>query len=65
MVMILNLTCKQRLSNLRIHDNFNCNLCREVTKACVLAGALDFGMCNLLVPQLVFYRLWNFEVMRY
>ncbi|XP_027916971.1 uncharacterized protein LOC114176213 [Vigna unguiculata] len=32
-----------RLSNLRIHDNFNCNLCREVTKACVLAGALDFG----------------------
>ncbi|KAJ1443565.1 Tetratricopeptide-like helical domain superfamily [Sesbania bispinosa] len=32
-----------RLSNLRIHDNFNCNLCREVTKACVHAGALDFG----------------------
>ncbi|XP_020227028.1 uncharacterized protein LOC109808435 [Cajanus cajan] len=32
-----------RLSNLRIHDNFNCNLCREVAKACVHAGALDFG----------------------
>ncbi|XP_027332570.1 uncharacterized protein LOC113847577 [Abrus precatorius] len=32
-----------RLSNLRIHDNFNCNLCREVAKACVHAGAVDFG----------------------
>ncbi|KAI6693118.1 hypothetical protein NL676_020828 [Syzygium grande] len=32
-----------RLSNLRIHENFNCNLCREVTKACVRARALDFG----------------------
>ncbi|KAH9765713.1 Adenylyl cyclase [Citrus sinensis] len=32
-----------RLSNLRIHENFNCNLCREVTKACVRVGALDFG----------------------
>ncbi|KAK7363628.1 hypothetical protein VNO77_05777 [Canavalia gladiata] len=32
-----------RLSNLRIHDNFNCNLCREVAKACVHADALDFG----------------------
>ncbi|KAK7264590.1 hypothetical protein RJT34_32199 [Clitoria ternatea] len=32
-----------RLSNLRIHDNFNCNLCREVAKACVHAGAIDFG----------------------
>lgn len=32
-----------RLSNLRIHDNFNCNLCREVTKTCVHVGALDFG----------------------
>ncbi|KAK3189798.1 hypothetical protein Dsin_029359 [Dipteronia sinensis] len=32
-----------RLSNLRIHDNFNCNLCREVTKACVRVGALDFA----------------------
>ncbi|KAL9363880.1 hypothetical protein Peur_041753 [Populus x canadensis] len=32
-----------RLSNLRIHDNFNCNLCREVTKACARLGAVDFG----------------------
>ncbi|KAL2922801.1 Receptor-like protein 19 [Bienertia sinuspersici] len=32
-----------RLSNLRIHDNFNCNLCHEVTKACIRAGALDYG----------------------
>ncbi|CAI8610569.1 unnamed protein product [Vicia faba] len=32
-----------RLSNLRIHDDFNCSLCREVTKACVHAGAIDFG----------------------
>ncbi|KAK0607524.1 hypothetical protein LWI29_016205 [Acer saccharum] len=32
-----------RLSNLRIHDNFNCNLCLEVTKACVRVGALDFA----------------------
>lgn len=32
-----------RLSNLRIHENFNCNLCQEVTKACVRAGAVDFG----------------------
>ncbi|XP_068333501.1 uncharacterized protein [Pyrus communis] len=32
-----------RLSNLRIHSDFNCNLCREVTKACVRVGALDYG----------------------
>lgn len=32
-----------RLSNLRIHLNFNCNLCREVTKACARVGALQFG----------------------
>ncbi|KMS96144.1 hypothetical protein BVRB_001800 isoform A [Beta vulgaris subsp. vulgaris] len=32
-----------RLSNLRIHDNFNCNLCQEVTKACVRAGSVDYG----------------------
>ncbi|KAL3727509.1 hypothetical protein ACJRO7_032271 [Eucalyptus globulus] len=31
------------LSNRRIHENFNCNLCQEVTKACVRARALDFG----------------------
>lgn len=34
---------KFRLSNLRIHENFNENLCREVTKACVRVGAIDFG----------------------
>ncbi|KAK9289039.1 hypothetical protein L1049_017510 [Liquidambar formosana] len=32
-----------RLSNLRIHSNFNCNLCQEITKACVRVGAIDFG----------------------
>ncbi|CAI9118731.1 OLC1v1020335C1 [Oldenlandia corymbosa var. corymbosa] len=32
-----------RLSNLRIHDNFNCALCEEVVKACVRAGAIDYG----------------------
>ncbi|WJX32354.1 hypothetical protein P8452_20687 [Trifolium repens] len=36
-----------RLSNLRIHDNFNCHLCREVTKACVHVGALHFGKMAL------------------
>ncbi|EOY06418.1 RING finger and CHY zinc finger domain-containing protein 1 isoform 1 [Theobroma cacao] len=32
-----------RLSNLRIHSNFNCNLCQEVTRACARVGAIDFG----------------------
>ncbi|XP_022861789.1 uncharacterized protein LOC111382142 [Olea europaea var. sylvestris] len=32
-----------RLSNLRIPDNFNSALCREVTKACARVGAIDFG----------------------
>ncbi|KAG6664335.1 uncharacterized protein LOC122300455 isoform X1 [Carya illinoinensis] len=32
-----------RLSNLRIHADFNCNLCREITKTCVRVGALDYG----------------------
>ncbi|KAJ9154456.1 hypothetical protein P3X46_027787 [Hevea brasiliensis] len=36
-----------RLSNLRIHDNFNCHLCREVTKACARVGAIDFGKMAL------------------
>ncbi|KAL2244123.1 UNVERIFIED_CONTAM: hypothetical protein Sindi_0530300 [Sesamum indicum] len=36
-----------KLSNLRIHDDFNSALCREVTKACVRAGAIDFGMKTL------------------
>ncbi|XP_028800015.1 uncharacterized protein LOC114755315 isoform X2 [Neltuma alba] len=36
-----------RLSNLRIHTNFNDNLCREVSKACARVGALDFGKKTL------------------
>ncbi|KAK6122621.1 hypothetical protein DH2020_043636 [Rehmannia glutinosa] len=36
-----------RLSNLRIPDGFNSALCREVTKACVRAGAIDFGKKTL------------------
>ncbi|GMH18789.1 hypothetical protein Nepgr_020630 [Nepenthes gracilis] len=32
-----------RLSNLRIHDNFNCNLCQEVTKACARVGDIESG----------------------
>jgi hypothetical protein len=61
-----NLFDEQRLSNLRIHDNFNCHLCREVTKACVHAGALHFGMLYLHV-HFVFYKyvlfcLWNLKI---
>ncbi|CAN1283909.1 hypothetical protein LINPERPRIM_LOCUS18483 [Linum perenne] len=36
-----------RLSNLRIHDNFNCSLCREIAKACTRVGAIDFGKKTL------------------
>ncbi|KAK4275803.1 hypothetical protein QN277_018825 [Acacia crassicarpa] len=36
-----------RLSNLRIHTNFNDNLCREVSKACAKVGALNFGKKTL------------------
>ncbi|CAA7057615.1 unnamed protein product [Microthlaspi erraticum] len=32
-----------RLSNLRIHDNFNSNLCQQVAKTCVRVGAIDSG----------------------
>ncbi|OIT05579.1 PREDICTED: uncharacterized protein LOC109244249 [Nicotiana attenuata] len=32
-----------RLSNLRIHENFNCALCQDITKACVRVGAIDLG----------------------
>ncbi|EPS60587.1 adenylyl cyclase, partial [Genlisea aurea] len=32
-----------RLSSLRIHENFNTALCREVTKACVRVGAIEYG----------------------
>ncbi|XP_010440272.1 PREDICTED: uncharacterized protein LOC104723588 [Camelina sativa] len=32
-----------RLSNLRIHENFNCNLCQQVAKTCVRVGAIESG----------------------
>ncbi|KAK4337987.1 hypothetical protein RND71_042474 [Anisodus tanguticus] len=32
-----------RLSNLRIHENFNCALCQEITKACLRVGAIELG----------------------
>ncbi|KAK9051407.1 hypothetical protein SSX86_028034 [Deinandra increscens subsp. villosa] len=38
---------KFRLSNLRIFENFNENLCREVSKACVRVEAIDFGKKTL------------------
>ncbi|KAK1412213.1 hypothetical protein QVD17_33266 [Tagetes erecta] len=38
---------KFRLSNLRIFENFNENLCREVSKACVRVEAIDFGKRTL------------------
>ncbi|KAG9445130.1 hypothetical protein H6P81_016470 [Aristolochia fimbriata] len=34
---------KFRLSNLRIHENFNSHLCQRVADACIRVGALDFG----------------------
>ncbi|KAK4785367.1 hypothetical protein SAY86_002056 [Trapa natans] len=36
-----------RMSNLRIHQNFNCHLCREVAKSCVRVGVLDYGKKTL------------------
>ncbi|XP_008780118.2 uncharacterized protein LOC103699901 [Phoenix dactylifera] len=33
-----------RLSNLRIHANFNCHLCMRVSEACARAGALEYGL---------------------
>ncbi|KAJ8766293.1 hypothetical protein K2173_022352 [Erythroxylum novogranatense] len=36
-----------RLSSQHIHKNFNYSLCREVTKACTRAGALDYGKKTL------------------
>jgi hypothetical protein len=36
-----------RLSNLRIHENFNCALCRDIAKACARVGALEFGKKTL------------------
>ncbi|XP_076931028.1 uncharacterized protein LOC143596035 [Bidens hawaiensis] len=38
---------KFRLSNLRIFENFNDHLCREVSKACVRAEAIDLGKKTL------------------
>lgn len=32
-----------RLSNLRIHENFNCTLCSKVAEACARVGAIDYG----------------------
>jgi hypothetical protein len=32
-----------RLSKLRIHVDFNCHLCSEITRACARVGAIDFG----------------------
>ncbi|KAJ4793476.1 adenylyl cyclase [Rhynchospora pubera] len=36
-----------RLSNLRIHENFNCHLCMRVVEACVRAGAINYGLIAL------------------
>lgn len=38
---------KFRLSNLRIFENFNDNLCREISKACVRVEAIDLGKKTL------------------
>ncbi|KVH97280.1 uncharacterized protein LOC112522919 [Cynara cardunculus var. scolymus] len=38
---------KFRLSNLRIFENFNDNLCREISKACVRVEAIEFGKKTL------------------
>ncbi|KAM3221992.1 hypothetical protein P3L10_021262 [Capsicum annuum] len=37
-----------RLSNLRIHENFNCSLCQEITKTCVRVGVIDLEIMNLV-----------------
>ncbi|GAA0146144.1 hypothetical protein LIER_06168 [Lithospermum erythrorhizon] len=36
-----------RLSNLRIHENFNSALCQEITKACINVGAIDYAKKGL------------------
>ncbi|KAF3773553.1 hypothetical protein EJ110_NYTH55088 [Nymphaea thermarum] len=33
-----------RLSNLRIHDNFNSQYCMQIAEACARAGAVDLGL---------------------
>lgn len=48
----------QRLSNLRIHEDFNSALCRAVTKACVRAGAIDFGKCCITSLGRTGYLKW-------
>lgn len=45
----------QRLSNLRIHDNFNSNLCQKVAKTCVRVGAIDSGTPNFAFTLRVSY----------
>ncbi|PHT43268.1 hypothetical protein CQW23_17293 [Capsicum baccatum] len=44
-----------RLSNLRIHENFNCSLCQEITKTCVRVGVIDLGDVD---------TLWKIEKIR-
>ncbi|KAK9121717.1 hypothetical protein Syun_019334 [Stephania yunnanensis] len=40
-----------RLSNLRIHANFNCALCLSIAEACARVGAINFGfLANELLP---------------
>ncbi|ESQ47719.1 hypothetical protein EUTSA_v10021000mg [Eutrema salsugineum] len=36
-----------RLSNLRIHDNFNSNLCQQIAKTCARCEAMDYGKRTL------------------
>jgi hypothetical protein len=54
--LILFLCLLQRLSNLRIFENFNDNLCREVSKACVRVEAIDLGMKYIPLVPLVLLR---------
>jgi len=43
-----------RLTNPRIHANFNCHLCMSVTKACTHADAPDYGMLlNILQARAI------------
>uniref|UniRef100_A0A1J3DLC5 Pentatricopeptide repeat-containing protein, mitochondrial n=1 Tax=Noccaea caerulescens TaxID=107243 RepID=A0A1J3DLC5_NOCCA len=48
-----------RLTNLRIHGNFNCNLCRQVAKACVRVGAINHALMIWTVSKRV---LWKHNV---
>lgn len=47
----------QKLSNLRIHENFNCALCQEVTRTCLRVGAIDYGL-NLNPSYLILFVLF-------